>query len=88
MILFPNNTAEIETLDRKEIATELTKLRIDRGYNREEVSGLIKIHPVSLKDYEDGKRLVPIDKLYSNLQIYEIGFDEFIRRVKKSKIYY
>ena len=49
MILFPNNTAQIETLDRKDIAVELTKLRIERGYNREEISGLIKSHPVSLK---------------------------------------
>lgn len=87
-ILFPNNTAQIETFDRKDIAVELTKLRIERGYNREEVSGLIKIHPVSLKEYEDGKRLIPIDKLYSILQIYDVGFDEFIRNVKKSKIYY
>lgn len=88
MIIFPNNTAQIETLDRKDIAVELTKLRIERGYNREEVSGVIKIHPVSLKEYEDGKRLVPIDKLYSILQIYDVGFDEFISNVKKSKIYY
>ena len=88
MILFPNNTVEIETLDRKDIALELRKLRIDRGYNREEVSGLIKIHPVSLKEYEDGKRLVPIDKLYSILQIYGIGLDDFIRNVSKTKIKY
>lgn len=88
MILFPNNTVEIETLDRKDIALELRKLRIDRGYNREEVSGLIKIHPVSLKEYEDGKRLVPIDKLYSILQIYGIGLDDFISNVSKTKIKY
>ncbi len=88
MILFPNNTSEIETLDRKDIASEITKLRIERGYNREEVSGIIKIHPVSLKEYEDGKRLIPIDKLYSILQIYNVEISDFIKNVKKRKIYY
>ena len=71
-IMFPNNESEIETIDRKDIASELTKLRIERGYNREEVAGLIKIHPVSLKEYEDGKRLIPIDKLYSLLFMMSI----------------
>ena len=43
------------------------------GDNRDEVFGLIKIHSVSLKEYEDEIRLIPIDKLCSILQIYDAG---------------
>ena len=87
-ILFPFGISEIETLDRKDIAAELKKLRIERGYNREEVAGLIQVHPVSLKEYEDAIRLIPIDKLYSILFVYEVDIDRFLEKIKKSRILY
>ncbi|MCF0117589.1 MAG: helix-turn-helix transcriptional regulator, partial [Bacilli bacterium] len=85
---FPFGISEIETLDRKDIAAELKKLRIERGYNREEVAGLIQVHPVSLKEYEDAIRLIPIDKLYSILFVYEVDIDRFLEKIKKSRILY
>ena len=86
LIMFPNNESQIETLNRKDVAFEISKLRIERGYNREEVSGLIKIHPVSLKEYEEGIRLIPIDKLYSLLFVYDVEFSKFLDSIPKRKI--
>ncbi len=86
LIMFPNNESQIETLDRKDMAFEITKLRIERGYNREEVAGLIKIHPVSLKEYEEGIMLIPIDKLYSLLFVYDVELNKFLDSIPKKKI--
>lgn len=46
------------------------KARIESGYNKEEVAGLIGITPATLRTYEEGKTLVSLDILYLLLQIY------------------
>lgn len=69
-IVFPNGDDRLKRLDKKKVAERLMQLRIGSNYNKEEVAGLIGISSATLRSYENGDVLVPLDVLYLILQIY------------------
>ena len=70
-IVFPNGDDRLKRLDKKRIAETIKKLRIEsNNNNKEEVAGLVGISSATLRSYENGDVLVPLDVLYLILQIY------------------
>lgn len=76
-IVFPNGDDRLKRLDKKKVAERLKQLRIESNYNKEEVAGLVGISSATLRSYENGDVLVPLDVLYLLLQIYEIDSELF-----------
>lgn len=76
-IVFPNGYDRLKRLDKKKVAERLKQLRIESNYNKEEVAGLIGISSATLRSYENGDVLVPLDVLYLLLQIYGIDINCF-----------
>ena len=68
--MFPNGDDRLKRLDKKKVAERLKQLRIESNYNKEEVAGLVGISSATLRSYENGDVLVPLDVLYLLLQIY------------------
>ncbi len=71
-IVFPNGDDRLRQLDKRKVAKKIKQLRIESNYNKEEVAGLVGISPATLRSYENGDVLVPLDALYLMLQIYGI----------------
>jgi DNA-binding XRE family transcriptional regulator len=71
-IVFSNGDDRLKRLNKKKVAERLKQLRIGSNYNKEEVAGLIGISSATLRSYENGDVLVPLDVLYLLLQIYGI----------------
>lgn len=69
-IVFPNGYDRLKRLDKKKVAERLKQLRIESNYNKEEVAGLVGLSSATLRSYENGDVLVPVDVLYMILQIY------------------
>ena len=69
-IVFPNGDDRLKRLDKKKVAETIKKLRIESNYNKEEVAGLVGVASATLRSYENGDVLVPLDVLYLILQIY------------------
>ena len=76
-IVFPNGDDCLKRLDKNKVAERLKQLRIGSNNNKEEVAGLIGISSATLRSYENGDVLVPLDVLYLLLQIYGIDIDCF-----------
>ena len=72
-IVFSNDDDRLKQLDKKKVAETIKKLRIESKYNKEEVAGLVGISSATLRSYENGDVLVPLDVLYLMLQIYGIN---------------
>ena len=64
-------------MDKNKVAKTIKRLRIESNYNKEEVAGLVGISSVTLRSYENGDVLVPLDVLYLILQIYGIDIAYF-----------
>ena len=84
-IVFPNGDDLLKRLDKVKTATIIKQLRIQSGYNKEEVSGLIGISPASLRHYEEGKILVPLDVLFLMFQIYGVTIEKLSLLYENSK---
>ena len=69
-IVFPNGDNRLKRLDKNKVAKTIKRLRIESNYNKEEVAGLVGISSVTLRSYENGDVLVPLDVFYLVLQIY------------------
>lgn len=69
-IVFPNGNDCLKRLDKKKVAKRIKQLRIESNYNKEEVAGLVGISSATLRSYENGDVLVPLNVLYLILQIY------------------
>lgn len=69
-IVFPNGDDRLKGLDKNKVAKRIKQLRIESSYNKEEVAGLAEISSATLRSYENGDVLVPLDVLYLILQIY------------------
>lgn len=67
---FPNGDDCLKQIDKKKVAETIKQLRIESNYNKEEVAGLVGISSPTLRAYEEGNALVPLDVLYLVLQIY------------------
>lgn len=52
-IVFPHGMSRLQPLDKIKTANILKQLRLESGYNKEEVSGLMGISPASLRHYEE-----------------------------------
>lgn len=78
-VIFPNGETRLKKLDRKKVGEFIKKTRIESGYNKEEVAGLIGITPATLRAYEEGKVLVPLDILFLLKQIFEISFEKILK---------
>lgn len=76
-LVFPNGDDRLKRLDKKKVAKTIKKLRLESNYNKEEVAGLVGISSATLRSYENGDVLVPLDVLYMILQIYGIDIDCF-----------
>ena len=76
------NLLPVQTIQNANI---LKQLRIQSGYNKEEVSGLIGISPASLRHYEEGKILVPLDVLFLMFQIYGVTIEKLSLLYENSK---
>ena len=76
-VIFPNGENRLKKLDKKKVGEFIKKARIESGYNKEEVAGLIGVTPATLRAYEEGNVLVPLDVLYVILQIYGISKNYF-----------
>jgi DNA-binding XRE family transcriptional regulator len=84
-IVFPNGDDLLKRLDKVKTATIIKQLRIQSGYNKEEVSGLIGISSASLRHYEEGKILVPLDVLFLMFQIYGVTIEKLSLLHENSK---
>ena len=84
-IVFPHGKSRLQPLDKVKTANILKQLRLESGYNKEEVSGLIGISPASLRHYEEGKILVPLDVLFLMFQIYGVTIEKISLLYKNSK---
>ena len=76
-IVFPNGNDCLKRLDKNKVAKRIKQLRIEPNYNKEEVAGLVGISSATLRSYENGYVLVPLDVLYLLLQIYGIDSELF-----------
>lgn len=76
-VIFSNGEIRLKKLDKKKVGEFIKKARIESGYNKEEVAGLIGVTPATLRAYEEGKVLVPLDVLYVILQINGISKNYF-----------
>lgn len=76
-VVFPNGQNRLKKIDKKKVGVFIKNARIESGYNKEEVAGLIGITPATLRTYEEGNVLVPLDVLYVILQIYDISKNYF-----------
>ena len=79
-IVVPNGNDCLKRLDKKKVAKRIKQLRIESNYNKEEVAGIIGISSATLRSYENGDVLVPLDVLYLILQIYgmDISWIDFL----------
>lgn len=78
-VIFPNGQNRLEKIDKKRVGEFIKKARIESGYNKEEVAGLVGISPATLRVYENGDVLVPLDVLFLLKQIYEISFEKILK---------
>ena len=78
-IVFPNGDDRLKRLNKKKVSEAIKKLRIESNYNREEVAGLVGISSATLRSYENGDVLVPLDVFYLILQIYGMDFIKIIK---------
>ena len=78
--MFPNGDNRLKRLDKNKVAKRIKQLRIESNYNKEEVAGLVGITSATLRLYENGDVLVPLDVLYMILQIYLC--DEFLEKIR------
>ena len=72
-VVFPNGQNRLKKLDKKKVGEFIKKARIESGYNKEEVAGLIGVAPATLRAYEEGNVLVQLDVFFILLQI--LGID-------------
>ena len=56
----------------------LKKERIERGMTQEEVGEIINITKQQYCLYEQGKRIMPIDKMIKLAKLYNISMDYFL----------
>ena len=84
-IVFPNGDDRLKRLDKKKFAERIKQLRIESNYNKEEVAGLVGISPASLRHYEEGNILVPLDVLFLMLQIYGVTIEKLSLLYENSK---
>ena len=69
-IVFQNGNDRLKRLDKNKVAKSIKQLRIESYYNKEEVADLVGISSTTLRSYENGDVLVPLDVFYLILQIY------------------
>ena len=75
-IVFPNGYDRLKRFDKNKVAKRIKQLRIESNYNKEEVAGLVGISSATLRSYENGKTLIPIDKLFLLCQIYDTNVND------------
>ena len=79
-ICFLKTKQVFKEIDRVKIGKALKKERLFQGMSLKLVSELINISEVTLKSYEEGKRLVSLDVVYQLSKLYNVNIEDLIER--------
>lgn len=77
-VVFPNDETRLKELDTFKLAKTLEELRKTLEYSKEEIAELIGVLPATLRAYERGVNLIPVNKLFLLCQIYDVSIADIL----------
>jgi len=67
---------------KKNLGENLTRIRMERGLSRKEISALLGISETELEDIEEGRCDVDVEFIYSIARILKMGIEDFLHSSK------